>query len=115
MHVFRFSPRPGTPAATMEGQVPAEVARERSERLRALGDELRAADAHRRVGTVEAVLVERVEKDGSAFGTSASYHEVAFVAGPGAPAASGLVRARFDAVDEHGRLVGFLLDPQVES
>lgn len=114
MHVFRFSPRPGTPAATMEGQVPAEVSRERSERLRALGDELRAADACRRVGTVEAVLVERVEQDGSAFGTSASYHDVAFAAGPGAPAASGLVRARFDAMDEHGRLVGFLLDPQVE-
>ena len=36
LHVFPFSPRPGTPAARMP-QVPAEVVRERARRLREKG------------------------------------------------------------------------------
>ena len=35
-YTFRYSPRPGTPAAAMGGQVPAEVVQERYERLAAL-------------------------------------------------------------------------------
>ncbi len=36
LHVFTFSARPGTPAATMPGQVPVHVARERNRILREL-------------------------------------------------------------------------------
>jgi threonylcarbamoyladenosine tRNA methylthiotransferase MtaB len=36
LHVFSFSARPGTPAATMPGQVPVPVMRERNRRLRDL-------------------------------------------------------------------------------
>jgi threonylcarbamoyladenosine tRNA methylthiotransferase MtaB len=36
LHVFTYSPRPGTPAATMPGQVPIEVARDRNRVLREL-------------------------------------------------------------------------------
>ncbi len=35
---FKYSPRPGTPAATMDGQVPEEVKRERLERLQEVID-----------------------------------------------------------------------------
>lgn len=38
-HVFRFSPRQGTPAARMRGQIKEEVKKARSERLLALNDE----------------------------------------------------------------------------
>ena len=38
LHVFTFSPRPGTPAAVMPEQVPVEVARERSQALRNLAE-----------------------------------------------------------------------------
>jgi threonylcarbamoyladenosine tRNA methylthiotransferase MtaB len=38
LHVFPFSPRPGTPAAKMP-QVPVKVRKERAARLRALGEE----------------------------------------------------------------------------
>lgn len=41
LHVFRYSPRPGTPAAELPAKVAPEIARERSQRLRSLGDELR--------------------------------------------------------------------------
>jgi threonylcarbamoyladenosine tRNA methylthiotransferase MtaB len=37
LHVFSYSPRPGTPAADMEAQVPEQVKKERSETLRKLG------------------------------------------------------------------------------
>ena len=48
LHVFRYSPRPDTPAATMDEQVAVEVKKERSKRLIDLGNELRAdfLDAH---------------------------------------------------------------------
>src|SRR5579859_7677803 len=41
---FRYSIRPGTPAATMSGQVPAEVVQERYERLAALVEEVTWAE-----------------------------------------------------------------------
>ena len=37
-HIFRFSPRQGTPAARMQGQVKDEIKKARSERLLALND-----------------------------------------------------------------------------
>jgi threonylcarbamoyladenosine tRNA methylthiotransferase MtaB len=39
LHVFSFSTRPGTAAAQLDGQVPAETIRERARILRALGEE----------------------------------------------------------------------------
>ena len=58
LHVFPFSPRPGTPAARMP-QLGRGIARERAGRLRALGAARHAAFAASRVGSVEDVLVER--------------------------------------------------------
>jgi threonylcarbamoyladenosine tRNA methylthiotransferase MtaB len=43
LHVFTFSPRPGTPAATMSGQIPVRVARERNRILRELAAEKKLA------------------------------------------------------------------------
>jgi len=40
LHVFPWSPRPGTPAAEYPGRVDARVQRSRSQHLRALGDDL---------------------------------------------------------------------------
>ncbi|MDB5623712.1 MAG: mtaB, partial [Devosia sp.] len=58
LHVFPYSPRPGTPAARMP-QVSKSVARERAARLRAQGERQFAALAAARVGRIENVLVER--------------------------------------------------------
>ena len=58
LHVFRFSPRPGTPAARMP-QVAKHVAKERAARLRAKGD---AAARQRQLSLVssdQTLLVER--------------------------------------------------------
>ncbi len=55
---FVYSPRHGTEAAAMEGQVPHEVKIERMERLVELTQGIAAARNARRVGLVEQVLVE---------------------------------------------------------
>ena len=57
LHVFPYSPRPGTPAARMP-QVPPRVVRERAARLRALGDARLAAHLATQTGRTHAVLME---------------------------------------------------------
>ncbi len=59
LHVFRFSPRPGTAAADLDGQVHSETVNRRSEALRALADAKAAAFAAALVGTTREAVVER--------------------------------------------------------
>ena len=56
---FKFSPRPGTPAATMDGQVPREVMDERLQRLQAALGRDQLAFNRASVGKRCAILVER--------------------------------------------------------
>ena len=56
---FKYSPRPGTPAASAAGQIEETVQNERLYRLQALIDARQAAFLRERVGTVAAVLFER--------------------------------------------------------
>jgi len=72
LHVFPYSPRPGTPAARMP-QVSRAVVKARAERLRAAGDTALARHLDRQVGRQVSALVE---KPGSA--RAADYTEVAF-------------------------------------
>ncbi len=54
---FQYSPRPGTPAATMAAQVPKEVVTERYLRLTALQDEICLQENRRKIGTTVELLV----------------------------------------------------------
>jgi tRNA-2-methylthio-N6-dimethylallyladenosine synthase len=58
---FLYSPRRGTPAATMDAQVPPEVVQERYDRLIALVGEITLAENQRLAGTVAEVLVAEGE------------------------------------------------------
>jgi threonylcarbamoyladenosine tRNA methylthiotransferase MtaB len=78
LHVFPYSPRPGTPAARMP-QVARATARARAARLRAAGERQLAAFLAAEGGAHRAVLVE---KDG--FGRTAHYAPVA-LSGPAMP------------------------------
>lgn len=77
LHVFRYSARPGTPAAEMPEQVPPQVRVARADSLRAVGERLRAEYLAARRGDVADVLVERVER-GRAEGTTRDYVRVRF-------------------------------------
>ena len=59
---FEYSIRPGTAAADMPDQVPADVVRARFERLATLTRELSAASNARQVGTVQELLIEGPSK-----------------------------------------------------
>ena len=56
---FKYSPRPGTPAATMDGQIPAEVMDERLQRLQAALQRSSLAFNQATVGRSCQVLIER--------------------------------------------------------
>lgn len=58
---FLYSPRPGTPAATMEDQVPAEVANERFSRLIELQKRISTEENQKLEGTEVEVLVSAGE------------------------------------------------------
>jgi len=58
IHVFPYSPRPGTQTADAD-TVPASVKKERSARLRALSDELCRRRWESKIGTTDRVLVDR--------------------------------------------------------
>jgi threonylcarbamoyladenosine tRNA methylthiotransferase MtaB len=74
VHVFPYSPRPGTPAARMP-QLADAVIKERADRLRAAGEAALTADLASRIGGETHVLVER-----PGMGRASFYAGVAFAA-----------------------------------
>src|SRR6186997_3361900 len=60
-YTFQYSPRPGTPAATLDGQLPKAVVQERYERLVELQDAMSWSESKQQVGRVLDVLVAEGE------------------------------------------------------
>ncbi|MFM5929473.1 MAG: tRNA (N6-isopentenyl adenosine(37)-C2)-methylthiotransferase MiaB [Novosphingobium sp.] len=76
---FKYSPRPGTPAATMDGQVPAEVMDDRLQRLQAALNRDQLAFNQASLGKRCTVLVERRGRhDGQWLGKSPWLQSVHF-------------------------------------
>jgi threonylcarbamoyladenosine tRNA methylthiotransferase MtaB len=96
LHVFPYSPRPGTPAARMPQLDPA-VVRERAARLRHAGAAALAAELSRRVGSASDVLIE-----GPGRGRADCYASVRFET---AQESGSVARMRFTAADG-GSLIG---------
>ncbi|PIE34822.1 tRNA (N(6)-L-threonylcarbamoyladenosine(37)-C(2))-methylthiotransferase MtaB [candidate division KSB3 bacterium] len=75
-HVFSFSPREGTPAATMDGRVPSETIKQRSQILRTLSQQKRRVFYERYVGKTVTVLFEQQERNGLFTGYTDNYMKV---------------------------------------
>lgn len=58
LHVFRYSPRKGTPAASYPDQITPSVSSERSKEMIALGEELSRTFRQRMIGKHKEVLIE---------------------------------------------------------
>ena len=71
MHVFRYSARPGTPAAVAPDQVPPTVMAERAAVLRAVAEESSRHDARSRIGMRERAVLEYGNR-----GTLGCFHRV---------------------------------------
>jgi len=106
MHVFPFSPRPGTPAAEMPDHVPGRVVRERVRRLTALAVELAADWAEGFVGRRVRVLFETRRATGR---LSAYTDRYVRVFAPGGADLVGrtahVLCAKRDGARLHGRIV----------
>lgn len=76
IHVFPYSRRPGTPAASMPGQVSEEEKKRRVAVLEELCNELHNEFIQSQKGTRVSVLFESKEKDGSMGGYSGNYIRV---------------------------------------
>src|SRR6266852_6991428 len=64
LHVFSFSPRPGTPAAEMQDHIPATVIANRARELRALGEEKKSAFRAAQTGrTLRVLTLNRAGED----------------------------------------------------
>ena len=76
LHVFPYSERPGTPAATLPHSVPMDVRRNRAKQLIAIGERKRREFVINFVGKSVEVLVERVDENGVGRGWTSEYLEV---------------------------------------
>ena len=108
LHIFPYSPRPGTRAAAFPGRVSAQVIARRKNGLKSVADEMSIRFRHRFVGRTVPVLVESkpASVPGLIAGLTPRYLRVAF---PGnASLAGNLVNVRLDKL-EKGLLVGELV------
>jgi threonylcarbamoyladenosine tRNA methylthiotransferase MtaB len=106
IHVFRFSPRPGTPASKMTDTVPSDTQRRRAARLAEIEKRLRAAYFASLVDRDLTVLVESaaVDPTQTLLGTSAEYAPAQF---PGPPNLLGqLVRVQAQSSTAEGIQAG---------
>ena len=71
VHVFPYSMREGTPAASRTDQIPPDVKARRARDIRVLSEEMRRADLARRSGSIEWAVVESEDSC-----TTESYHEI---------------------------------------
>lgn len=79
LHVFPFSPRPGTPAASMPGRPHPRVVKERAQRLRDLGAIKKKKFYEENIGRIAEVLLEskREPATGRLLGFTRNYVKVA--------------------------------------
>ncbi len=76
LHVFTYSERDNTAAATMQGVVPKNIRRKRSKMLRGLSVKKRRAFYESQLGSEQTVLFEGENKEGYIHGFTANYVKV---------------------------------------
>ncbi len=110
LHIFRYSRRPGTVAASMQGQVPPDTMAKRSRRTHAVGARLEHAFRSSFVGRTMDVLWETCELDGDSVllkGLTNNYLRVSAAGGPDLRNSIAPVRM---VTDTSGGLTGYIVD-----
>ncbi len=111
LHVFTYSARPGTPAATMSGQVPVQVASERNKILRDLAAEKKFAFIQSFVGkTLEAITLNVLHEGSGAEFTEALTDNYQKMYLKGRREANQWITAQVEGVED-GALVGTVTVP----
>ena len=99
MHVFPYSPRPGTPAAKMDGQLDRAEKARRAARISALGSRLKEEYLAACVGKTFSVLFE-TGGDGAARGHAPNYCEVWVATAKGTELAGKVADVHITGADE---------------
>ena len=109
IHVFPYSKREGTPAASMRAQVPEEVKHDRVKRLMEVAEQIREEILSSMIGQCEDVLFETYA-DGMMHGHTKGFIEVRVPA----EGLQGQIRTvKITSQDKNG-CIGELLNPQNE-
>jgi threonylcarbamoyladenosine tRNA methylthiotransferase MtaB len=82
LHVFSYSEREGTDAASFDGRVDPRVRKKRSEILRMLSAKKRYEFNRQHIGKIMKVLVEEEIKNGEMFGFTSNYIRVEMDSNP---------------------------------
>lgn len=109
VHAFPYSPRAGTKAAELPGQVPPEVKRARGRELQALARAMRQEALAAQVGREVAVLVERPAGDQASdawLGYSPSYFPVRIKAEGSGDLTNQILRVRIARLCSGGEALG---------
>ena len=105
IHVFSFSARTGTKAASMDDQIPESIKKQRSAELRQMADEQRRDFLQQQLGTTATVLWEGrpavIEPGSRVFGYTENYTRVSASA-EHAPAAGGIASCNLASADATG-------------
>ena len=73
MHVFKYSPRKGTKAAVMKGQIAGDIKEQRSKVLLNMSDDFEKMYQEKYIGKVLNVLIEELDNDGYYRGHTANF------------------------------------------
>ena len=76
LHVFPYSPRKGTPAASMSNQIDPKIKKERVQTLMNLSRKLNGAYIEKYLNKELDILFETIDKDGYLYGHSTNYIKV---------------------------------------
>lgn len=105
IHVFSFSPREGTKAASMDVQVDNNTKKQRSAQLRSIAERQRRESIERQIGTTARVLWEgqSINKpDTQVFGYTENYTRVCMHANQ-APKAGGIAACQLESIEPRGQ------------
>jgi threonylcarbamoyladenosine tRNA methylthiotransferase MtaB len=113
LHVFTYSPRPGTPAAAMPNQVPVQVARERNRILREFAAKKKLAFLQSFLGkTMEAITLNMVQSESAGEFTEALTDNFQKLRLQGRHKANQWITAHIGRIDD-GAFIGTLAVPAV--
>ncbi len=106
IHIFTYSSREGTKAATLPNPVPNEVKKQRSQQLHRLAETMKSGFQTRNLGEIFPVLWEgqkEQQEDGliKVFGYTPNYIRVAVLLPPGQSIENQIISARPFAIDEN--------------
>jgi threonylcarbamoyladenosine tRNA methylthiotransferase MtaB len=114
LHVFRFSPRPGTEAASRTERVHPETVSERSAALRGLGAAKRRAFARAQVGSVREAVLESPVANRSKLRAATTDNYLALRVPRAAGRPGDLVRVRLTAA-RGAELTGEIVESEAEA